>query len=94
MKKVVAGIAMLVGFSSAATAQNPIVISCYRGPWKEVIWDRANVVFVESLVSAGYDVITAQGIAESICRDPQLVDHPEEMKDALRTVMKKYPIKR
>ena len=31
-----------------------VTVSCYRGPWDDVIWDRPNPVFVDSLVSASY----------------------------------------
>ena len=27
-----------------------IVVSCFRGPWEEVIWDRPEPVFIDSLV--------------------------------------------
>tara|TARA_R110002049_G_scaffold140930_5_gene302332 strand:- start:60145 stop:60489 length:345 start_codon:yes stop_codon:yes gene_type:complete len=52
---------------------NVIVVSCYRGPWNEVIWDRPNPVFVDSLVAVGYDFSTASAIAERVCKDQALV---------------------
>ena len=63
-----------------------IVVSCYRGPWKEVIWDRPNAVFVDSLASVGYDYPTAQAIATRICRDDALVGNPEALKATMRRI--------
>ena len=60
-----------------------ITVSCFRGPWQEVIWDRPNAVFVDSLVAIGYTFERAHAIAERICRDEALVGNPE----ALRTTM-------
>lgn len=57
-----------------------IVVSCYRGPWKEVIWDRPNAVFVDTLVSVGYDFPTATAIATRVCRDQDLVGQPGALK--------------
>ncbi|WP_234172713.1 hypothetical protein [Ruegeria pomeroyi] len=90
MKNTLASVAMCIAISDVAIAQEPIVISCFRGPWKEVIWDRANVNFVDSLVSVGFSLGNAQGIAERICRDPQLVDDPEAMIRKLRSIMATY----
>ena len=42
---------------------NVIHVSCYRGPWNDVIWDRPNSVFVDSLVAVGYDFSTAHAVA-------------------------------
>ena len=49
----VAGVTAVVG--TAATARGTVTpgvvtVSCFRGPWTEVIWDRPNPVFVDSLV--------------------------------------------
>lgn len=59
---------------------NVIHVSCWRGPWREVIWDRPNAVFVDSLVAVGYDFSTAHAIAERVCRDKTLVGNPEGLK--------------
>ena len=64
-------------------AQHVITVSCYRGPWQDVIWDRPNPVFTDSLVSAGYTFPEAHAIAERVCRDPGAVGSP----GALRLVM-------
>ncbi|MCE0506993.1 MULTISPECIES: hypothetical protein [unclassified Roseivivax] len=60
-----------------------IVVSCFRGPWNEVIWDRPNSNFVDSLVAIGYDFPTAHAIAERICRDDRLVNNPEGLKSEM-----------
>ncbi|MGB3245585.1 MAG: hypothetical protein WBB25_13705 [Sulfitobacter sp.] len=65
-----------------------IVVSCYRGPWKDVIWDRPNTVFIESLVAVGYDYSTANAIGERVCRDSDLVDNPEGLKATMRQIWK------
>lgn len=65
---------------------NQIVVSCYRGPWKEVIWDRPNAVFVDSLVSVGYDFSTAAAIAERVCRDQTLVGNPGALKANMENI--------
>lgn len=57
-----------------------IIVSCYRGPWKDVIWDRPNAVFIDSLVAIGYDFPTAQAIGTRVCRDDALVGDPEALK--------------
>lgn len=63
-----------------------ITVSCFRGPWKDVIWDRPNAVFVDSLVNAGYKFETAHAIAERVCRDEALVNNPEAMKSTMRRI--------
>ncbi|MHA6346901.1 hypothetical protein [Roseivivax sp. CAU 1761] len=63
-----------------------IVVSCFRGPWKEVIWDRPNSNFVQSLVAIGYDYPTAHAVAERVCRDDELVNNPEGLKAEMRRI--------
>ncbi|SFD56288.1 hypothetical protein [Roseivivax sediminis] len=63
-----------------------IVVSCFRGPWKDVIWDRPNSNFVDSLVAIGYDFPTAHAVAERVCRDDELVGNPEGMKQRMRQI--------
>ncbi|WP_323765592.1 hypothetical protein [Marinovum sp.] len=65
---------------------NRIVVSCFRGPWNEVIWDRPNAVFVDSLVSVGYEYPTAHAIAERVCRDKALVGNPEGLKATMLSI--------
>lgn len=64
-----------------------IVVSCFRGPWQDVIWDRPNSVFVESLVAIGYDYPTAHAVAERVCRDDRLVGNPDGLR---RTMLEIY----
>lgn len=40
-----------------------VIVSCYRGPWNDVIWDRPNAVFIDSLVAVGYQYERAYAIA-------------------------------
>jgi hypothetical protein len=79
---------------SRKAAATPVVISagCLRGPWKAVIIDRPSNAFVDSLTNAGYDYATAFAIAERICRDPALVDRPEELRaETLRVINAEPP---
>ncbi|WP_226779073.1 hypothetical protein [Oceaniglobus trochenteri] len=68
-----------------------IVVSCYRGPWREVIWDRPNAVFYDSLVNAGYAPATAHAVAERICRDDKLVGNMENMIEEIKRVIRQAP---
>lgn len=60
-----------------------IVVSCFRGPWNDVIWDRPNAVFIDSLVAIGYDFSTAHAIGERVCRDEALVGNPDGMRETM-----------
>lgn len=90
-----AGVAAPMALATAAQADSvrkvTITISCFRGPWEEVIWDRPNARFIESLVAAGYDFPTAHAIGERICRDEALVGNPDAAKDAMAKVMAEAP---
>ncbi len=66
--------------------EKTIVVSCFRGPWQEVIWDRPKPKFVDSLVDLGYDINTATSIAEKICSDVDLVGNSEGLKAEMRRV--------
>lgn len=57
-----------------AAPAGAVVVACYRGPLRDVIWDRPEIAFTDSLRRAGYDMAQAQAIAERVCRDPALVD--------------------
>ena len=65
---------------------NQIVVSCWRGPWREVIWDRPNGVFVDSLISVGYDYASAHAIAQRVCRDKTLVNNPGALKATMERI--------
>jgi len=71
-----------------------IVVSCFRGPWREVIWDRPNPVFIDSLINAGYDHPTSYAIAERICRDPALVGNLDRLRSEAIRVMQASPAHR
>jgi hypothetical protein len=72
-------------------AETYILISCYRGPWTVVIWDKANPDFIQSLVDAGYSPTEADSVANSICRDPRLVKNPIALAKEVRAVMRDAP---
>jgi len=63
-----------------------IVVSCFRGPWNDVIWDRPNAVFIDSLVAIGYTFTTAHAIGERVCRDKALVNNPGSLTTTMRRI--------
>ncbi|MDF0602817.1 hypothetical protein P1J78_18915 [Psychromarinibacter sp. C21-152] len=71
-----------------------IQVSCYRGPWTEVIWDRPNPVFIDTLVAAGYDYPTAHAIGERVCRDPALVNNPAGLRAEMTRIYRSAPVYR
>lgn len=71
-----------------AAGAKVITVSCFRGPWKEVIWDRPNSVFIDSLVRVGYDYPTATAIGERVCRDDALVGKPGALKATMRQILR------
>lgn len=73
---------------------NTIYVSCFRGPWKEVIWDRANPNFIDSLVNIGYDFPTAHAIGDRVCRDASLVGNPEAMRNEMLRIYYESPAQR
>jgi hypothetical protein len=77
---------------SHATAQRATIqIACFRGPWREIIWDRAEVAFTEDLVAYGYSYAEADAIGTRVCRDPRGVDTPQALTDILRDVLRTQP---
>jgi len=76
------------------TTGHVIVVSCWRGPWKQVIWDRPNANFIDSLVGVGYDYPTSSAIAERICRDQNLVFNPEGLKAEMHRIYRTSPAHR
>jgi hypothetical protein len=68
-----------------------IYVACFRGPWNEVIWDRPQAKFVDSLVNVGYDYPTAHAIAERVCRDADLVGNPEGLRATMLQITREYP---
>lgn len=102
MKKLMLAAAFLAGIAAPAAAKgnkvyhytyqtHTIIVSCFRGPWTEVIWDRPNSRFIDSLVDVGYDYPTSHAIAERICRDDALVGNPEGMKSEMIRIFKESP---
>ena len=87
MKRVIMAAALLGAMASQVSAEgyklmadgNTLIVSCFRGPWGDVIWDRPNSNFIDSLIDFGYDYPTAHAIAERICRDDHLVGNKEGM---------------
>jgi len=100
MKKLLIGAIALAGLAAPALAgtayaykfkDHTIYVSCFRGPWKEVIWDRPNAKFVDSLVTLGYDYPTSHAIAERVCRDEALVFNPEGLKSEMKRIYADSP---
>ena len=94
MKKLLAATAMLLGLATTASAHDVtytytfqtghvIHVACWRGPWKEVIWDHPEAMFLDDLRAIGYDFPTSRAIAERICRDQSLVNNPEGLKSTM-----------
>lgn len=75
----------------AGFAPGTVVVSCYRGPWRETLWDRPEGVFLDSLVGAGYDFLTAQAIGDRICKDEALVGDPEALSAEAARVLAASP---
>lgn len=73
-------LALSAALPTAASAAGELVISCFRGPWTQVIWDAPNTSFTDSLVGMGYDVATATAIGTRVCRDQEAVGNPDLMK--------------
>ena len=74
-----AGLPISAAVATAGSDPAVVTVSCFRGPWSEVIWDRPNPVFIDSLVHAGYDLVTAMNIAERVCRDPSGVNDSDRV---------------
>ena len=68
-----------------------VTVSCYRGPWNEVIWDRPNPVFIDSLVRAGYTYPEAHAIAERVCRDPSGVGQSGNLRATMQGILRSTP---
>lgn len=68
-----------------------VYVSCYRGPWTDVIWDRPEAIFVDSLVSVGYDYTNALAIATRVCRDITLVGSNAALKAEMERIINQSP---
>lgn len=88
------GVAQADHKKQTGVEKKQVVVSCFRGPWKDVIWDRPNGIFVDSLVNVGYDFPTAHAIAERICRDSLLVGDSDALKAEMQRVLRERPARR
>ncbi|MGV6849957.1 MAG: hypothetical protein ACWA5A_16415 [Marinibacterium sp.] len=68
-----------------------ITVSCYRGPLKEVAWDRPNAVFIDDLVQLGYTLSEASWLGERVCRDEYGVFDPAYLEDRFRQLIAQNP---
>jgi len=68
-----------------------VTVSCFRGPWDDVIWDRPEPVFVDSLVNAGYTYPEAHSMAERVCRDSTGVGSPENLRATMLGIITNQP---
>ncbi len=97
----VVGGALLLGGTQSASATTyeyrmvvntvQVTVSCFRGPFSEVIWDRPNPVFIDSLVNAGYTFPEAHAIGERVCRDPSTVDRPDAAVQVMYRIFAENP---
>ncbi|WP_224813587.1 helix-turn-helix domain-containing protein [Hasllibacter sp. MH4015] len=96
-----AGAVVLAGLSAPVQATTyeyrmivntiTVTVSCFRGPFTEVIWDRPNPVFIDSLVNAGYSYPEAHAIGERVCRDPSTVDRPDAAVQVMYRIIAENP---
>lgn len=71
-----------------------VTVSCFRGPWQEVIWDRPNTVFIDSLVFAGYSFSEANAIGDRVCRDASTVNRPDRAVQVMHQIIAQNPPRR
>ncbi|MEM7437998.1 MAG: hypothetical protein AAF393_00255 [Pseudomonadota bacterium] len=76
------------------TTTRTVSLKCYRGPWDDVIWDRPEGVFLDSLRALGYNSTDALAIGETICRDRNLVGNPSGMRSKLQDIIRANPPRR
>ncbi|MEJ6393618.1 hypothetical protein V8J82_10150 [Gymnodinialimonas sp. 2305UL16-5] len=88
------GASVQVGGGAAQSTQGAILLSCYRGPWDDVIWDRPNPEFIDSLVAVGYSYGEANAIGERVCRDEAGVDNPAAARQILQNILIQQPPRR
>lgn len=98
------GGALLVGATAPASATTfqyntvrnavYVTVSCFRGPLSEIIWDRPNPVFIDSLVNAGYSFPEAHAIGERVCTDPSTVDRPDRAIQVMTQIIAQNPPRR
>ncbi|MGH1469505.1 MAG: hypothetical protein ACRBBP_11655 [Bdellovibrionales bacterium] len=91
MKKVLLISLLGATFTLEAVAVTPITVSCYRGPWEEVIVDRPNPIFIDTLMLNGYSIATATAIATRVCTDQELVGNLGAMKAETIKLLRAVP---
>jgi len=92
MQAMGSGKAVFLGLFLAASAAGQVeaqgakqvTVSCYRGPWVDVIWDRPNAIFIETLTGIGLSSEKALAIGTIVCRDERIVGDEAAM--ARRTI--------
>jgi len=67
------------------------VISCYRGPFSAVAWDRPNAIFLDELVEYGYNQEEVIMIVKRVCRDEYGVRNEDWMRDTLLRLLVEQP---
>lgn len=81
-------IALLVLLAGAPVGKaDQVVIHCYRGPWKVVLFDRPMPPFAASLSAVGFSMGEARKIARKFCRDPELVFQPDLSRARMITLL-------
>lgn len=68
-----------------------VTVSCFRGPWQEVIWDRPEPVFIDSLVGIGYTYPEAHAIGERVCRDATGVGNSANIRSTMLSIIESNP---
>lgn len=68
-----------------------VTVSCFRGPWRDTIWDHPRAIFTDSLVAVGYDYPSALAISTRICRDVTLVGDDAAIKAAMEQIIADAP---
>lgn len=76
---------------SGPTITQQVRINCYRGPWRETIWDHPRGEFIDDLMMLGYDYTNASAIAYRVCRDVTNVGNVAGQKAALLNAIAQTP---
>ena len=105
MRTMLIGAAMAAGMATGAMADGSamvaagahaygsgvVVVSCFRGPWRETIWDHPEAIFTDTLRAVGYDYATAESIANRVCRDYNLVGDDAALKAEMERIIAESP---
>ena len=79
------------GHQQVAVQRLTVIVSCYRGPWEDVIWDRPNPEFIDSMVAVGYTFPEAHAIGERVCRDRSLVGNEAGLQATMSQILATNP---